>query len=46
MTDANRVSFSMGYSEFTMDRAGCNSLIAAITTFRDMLPVPKEETNE
>lgn len=46
MTDSNRVSFAMGYSEFTMDREGCNQLITAITVFRDMLPQPKETSDE
>jgi hypothetical protein len=45
ITDNDRVSFSMGYSEITMDAAGCDSLIAAITTFRDMLP-KKEKKDE
>lgn len=45
ITDGDRVSFSMGYSEITMDAAGCDSLIAAITTFRDMLP-KKEKKDE
>lgn len=46
MTDANRISFSMGYSQFTMDREGCNQLINAITVFRDMLPQDKDEQDE
>lgn len=45
-TDTNRVSFNMGYSEFTMDREGCNQLINAVTVFRDMLPMDKDEQDE
>ena len=45
-TDTKRVSFNMGYSEFTMDREGCNQLINAVTVFRDMLPQDKDEQDE
>ena len=41
ITDNNRVSFQMGYSEITMNVAGVNMMIRQLETFRDLLE--KEE---
>ena len=37
LTDNNRVSFQMGYSEITMNRAGCQQLIDQIAFFQSQL---------
>ena len=37
LTDNNRVSFAMGYSEITMNAAGVDSMIKLLETYRDML---------
>lgn len=37
LTDNNRVSFQMGYSEITMNRAGVENLIKQLSVFRDQL---------
>jgi len=37
LTDNNRVSFTMGYSEITMNAAGIDSMIKLLETYRDML---------
>jgi hypothetical protein len=37
LTDNNRVSFQMGYSELTMSRAGCQQVIDQITFFMNQL---------
>lgn len=37
-TNNERVSFQMGYSEITMNRAGINSMIKMLEAFRDQLP--------
>ena len=42
LTDNNRVSLAMGYSEITMTAAGVNSMITLLETYRDMLA---EENN-
>ena len=46
LTDNNRVSFSMGYSEITMNRTGIDSLIQQLTVFRDQLNEECEEECE
>ena len=37
LTDNNRVSLVMGYSEITMNAAGVNSMIKLLETYRDLL---------
>lgn len=37
MTDNNRVAFSMGYSEITMNREGCQNLIDEITFYMNKI---------
>jgi hypothetical protein len=37
LTDNNRVSLAMGYSEITMNAAGVDSMIRLLETYRDML---------
>lgn len=37
LTDNNRVSFQMGYSEITMNRAGCQQVIDQLTFFMNQL---------
>ncbi len=37
MTDNNRVAFSMGYSEITMNHEGCQQLIDQIKFFQSQL---------
>lgn len=37
LTDNNRVAFSMGYSEITMNHAGCQQMIDQITFFQSQL---------
>ena len=37
MTDNNRVAFSMGYSEITMNRAGCQQMIDQLEFFKGQL---------
>ena len=37
LTNNNRVSFQMGYSEITMNAAGVDSMIELLETFRDRL---------
>jgi hypothetical protein len=37
LTDNNRVSFSMGYSEITMNAAGIDSMISLLETYRALL---------
>lgn len=43
VTDRNRLSFQMGYSELTMNREGVQNLIDQLQVFRDQL---KEEDEE
>jgi len=44
LTDNNRVSFSMGYSEITMSAGGIDSMIKLLESYRDLLQ--KEEDLE
>ena len=37
LTDNNRVSLAMGYSEITMNAAGVDAMIKLLETYRDML---------
>lgn len=37
VTDKNRVSLQMGYSEITMNKAGVQNLIDQLSLFRDQL---------
>lgn len=48
LTDDNRVAFSMGYSEITMNRQGCQQMIDQLTFFMDQLPEDEdvEETSD
>ncbi len=43
ITDGNRVSFAMGYSEITMNRAGVDSMIHLLTTYKNMIPEDKQD---
>jgi hypothetical protein len=43
LTDNNRVSFTMGYSEITMNAAGINSMIKLLETYRDLIAEGDEE---
>ena len=38
ITDNNRVAFSMGYSEITMTKLGCQQMIEQIEVFMNQLP--------
>jgi len=37
LTDNNRVSFNMGYTEITMNKAGCQQMIDQLTFFQSQL---------
>ena len=37
ITDNNRVAFTMGYSEITMNKSGCQQLIDQLTVFMNQL---------
>lgn len=37
LTDNNRVSFQMGYSEITMNQKGVDNMIKQLELFRDMI---------
>jgi hypothetical protein len=43
LTDTNRVSLAMGYSEITMNAAGVDSMIKLLETYRDLLVEENEE---
>lgn len=43
LTDNNRVAFSMGYTEISMNRQGCQQMIDQLTFYRDQL---KEEEKD
>lgn len=43
LTDNNRVSFQMGYSEITMNKQGVDNLIQQLAVFRDQLQEDTEE---
>jgi len=43
LTDNNRVSFQMGYSEITMNSAGCQQMIDQLEFFRSQI---RDEENE
>ena len=42
ITDNNRVSFLMGYSEITMNRQGVDNMIRQLEVFRDQLSYEDE----
>lgn len=42
LTNDNRVSFQMGYSEIIMNRAGCQQVIDQIAFFMNQLPENEE----
>jgi hypothetical protein len=46
LTDNNRVSLSMGYSEITMTTIGINNMIAQLEVFRDQLYDETEENGD
>ena len=43
LTDNNRVSFTMGYSEITLSKVGVQNLIEQLQVFRDQLQAETEE---
>lgn len=43
LTDNNRVSFQMGYSEILMNQAGVDNLIQQLQVFRDQLTPEEDE---
>ncbi len=43
VTDNNRVAFSMGHMEITMNKEGCRALIDQLTFFMNQIP---EDDNE
>jgi len=43
LTDNNRVSLAMGYSEITMNAAGVDSMIKLLETYRDLIVEDNEE---
>lgn len=43
VTDKNRLSFQMGYSEITMTKQGVQNLIEQLQVFRDQLRSEDEE---
>jgi hypothetical protein len=45
LTDNNRVAFSMGYSEITMNQAGVDNLIQQLQVFRNQLHDEDNGTN-
>ncbi len=45
LTDNNRVSFNMGYSEITMNYDGCQQMIDQLTFFQSQLRDEDEEFN-
>lgn len=46
LTDDNRVSFSMGYSSITMNRAGIDTLIDLLKTFQEKIPADEVENSK
>lgn len=45
VTDNNRVAFSMGYSEITMNKAGCQQMIDQLTFFMNQLSDEEQEND-
>lgn len=43
LTSDNRVSFSMGYSEITMNAAGIDNMIKQLECFRNQLKVDEDQ---
>jgi hypothetical protein len=41
-TDTNRVAFSMGHMEITMNKAGCQNMIDQLTVFMNQLEHEEE----
>ncbi len=46
LTDNNRVSFQMGYSEITMNSAGVNSMIKLLETYRNLIQESETEDDQ
>ena len=46
VTDNNRVSFQMGYTEITMNKQGVDNLIRQLAVFRDQLTDDNPEEGE
>jgi hypothetical protein len=42
-TDQNRVAFSMGHMEITMNKEGCQNMIDQLTVFMNQIEDEKEE---
>lgn len=42
LTDNNRVAFSMGYSEVTMNREGCQQMIDQLTFYMNQITEEEE----
>lgn len=46
LTDNNRVSFQMGYSEITMNSQGIDTMIDLLRSFQSKIKEVEEETDE
>ncbi len=46
VTDTNRVSFQMGYTEITMNKQGVDNLVRQLAVFRDQLEDINPEEGE
>ena len=46
VTDKNRISFQMGYSEITMNKEGIDNMIRQLAVFRDQLQDEPSNDNE
>ena len=46
VTDKNRVAFSMGYSEITLNKAGCQQMIDQLTFFMNQLEEEQEDDED
>ena len=46
ITDRNRLAFQMGYSEITMSKEGCQTMIDQITFFMNQITEDKESDSE
>ncbi len=45
LTDNNRISFQMGYSEITMNQAGVDNLIQQLQVFRNQLEEVEDDNS-
>jgi hypothetical protein len=46
VTDNNRVAFSMGYSEITMTKLGCEQMIEQLEVFMNQLSDEEQNTGK